>query len=288
MRERWKQAGLVFLSLLAVFAMMAGYTTLVAPIISRFVSEGHLLYAGHIGLAAVCLAAYLAATRLIERRIPTELSLSHALPALGAGMLIGCAQFSLVMTVLWIAGAYIPQGWNSVEGVWLAGLFHLAIGTREEIFYRGLLFRLCSTVVGTWGALLLNAVIFAAMHLNSPGWTPAGLCSVALAGVMFAAAYVATGRLWLPIGMHAAWNFTQGSVFGLQVSGNDTGSGLIAGTLEGPDFLTGGPFGPEATIVTVVVLLATTAYFLWRMVKLGRIERPIWSEAKRRPAPAPA
>lgn len=282
MRERWKQAGLVFLSFLAVLAFMAAYPMLANKIgIDTF-------YVAHIGFAIVTLAAYLAATLLIERRAPTELSLSHALPALGAGLLIGMAQFALVMAVLWIAGAYRPQGWQSVEGLWLAAAFHLAIGVREEIFYRGLLFRLCSRVVGTCGALLLSGAIFGAMHLASPGWTLAGLFSVALAGVMFAAAYAATGRLWLPIGMHAAWNFTQGSVFGLQVSGNDTGSGLIAGTLQGPDFLTGGPFGPEATIVTVIVIVATTAYLLWRMVALGRVEPPIWSEHKPVSVPAPA
>lgn len=280
MRERWKQAGLVFLSFVAVAAMMALYPMLVDKI------GIHTFYVAHIGLAIVTLVAYLAATRLIERRAPTELSLSPALPALGAGLLVGMAQFALVMAVLWIAGAYRPQGWNSIQGLGLAAAFWLAVGVREEIFYRGLLFRLCSKVVGTWGALLLNAVIFGAMHLASPGWTLAGLFSVALAGVMFAAAYAATGRLWLPIGMHAAWNFTQGSVFGLLVSGSDLGPGLIAGTLQGPDFLTGGPFGPEATIVTVTVLLATTAYFLWRAVKLRRVEPPIWGEHASAPAHA--
>jgi CAAX protease family protein len=282
MRERWKQAGLMFLSLLAVVAMMVGYARLITEL------GNQSLYVGHIGLAIVCLVAYLAAARLIERRAPTELSLSHALPALGAGLLVGIALFALVMAVLWIAGAYRPQGWNSVQGLGLAAMFHLAVALREEIFYRGLLFRLCSKVVGTWGALLLSAAIFGATHIGSPGWTLAGLFSVALAGVMFAAAYAATGRLWLPIGLHAGWNFTQGSVFGLLVSGNDTGSGLIAGALEGPDFLTGGPFGPEATIVTVILIGATAAYLLWRMVKLQRVEPPIWSEHKHASAPAHA
>jgi membrane protease YdiL (CAAX protease family) len=274
MRERWKQAGLILLSLVAVVAAMAAYPFLMTA------TANQSFHVGHIGLAIVCLVAYLAAARLIERRAPTELSLRHALPALGAGLLVGVALFALVMAVLWIAGAYRPQGWNSVEGLGLAAMFWLAVGVREEIFYRGLLFRLCSRVVGTWGALLLSAAIFAAMHLASPGWTLAGLVSIVVAGVMFAAAYAATGRLWLPIGLHTGWNFTQGSVFGLLVSGNDTGSGLIAGTLQGPDVLTGGPFGPEATIVTVIVIGATAAYLLWRMVKLRRVEPPIWSGVK--------
>jgi hypothetical protein len=162
-------------------------------------------------------------------------------------------------------------------------VFWLAVGAREEILFRGLLFRLCSKVVGTWGALVLSAAIFGAMHLISPGWTLVGLLSVALAGVMLGAAYTATEQLWLPIGLHTAWNFTQGSLFGLQVSGNEIGPGLIEGKLDGPDILTGGPFGPEASIVAVIIVLTVTAYLLRRIVRLGHAEPPIWSACRTAP-----
>ena len=273
MRERWKRAGLAFLSVVFVTAAVMAATTLLFNLGVRSP------FIGYVSLSIVCLATYLVAVRWIERRAPAELSLSPAPPEFGTGLLVGAAQFSLVMLILWAAGAYRPQGWNGFAGIGSAFVFWLAVGVREELFYRGLIFRLLSQVIGTWGALIVSAAIFGGMHITNAGWTVAGLISVALAGVMFAAAYVATGRLWLPIGIHTTWNFTQSAVFGLNVSGNDTGSGLIAGTLTGPDYLTGGPFGPEATFATVIVVLATTAYFIWRIVTLRRAEPPIWHRA---------
>ncbi len=174
------------------------------------------------------------------------------------------------------------EGWNGFDwrGIAVALSFWFCVAIEEEILYRALLFRLCSKVVGTWGALIVSAAIFGVMHMGNPGWTVPGLISVAVAGVMLAAAYTATGRLWLPIGIHTGWNFTQGSVFGLEVSGNDVGSGLIAGSLNGPSYLTGGRFGPEATIEAVVIVTVMATFLLWRSVKLRRIEPPIWAEAK--------
>jgi hypothetical protein len=84
------------------------------------------------------------------------------------------------------------------------------------------------------------------------------------AGVLLGAAYVVTGRLWLPIGLHIGWNFTKGSVYGMQISGNTADTGLLHGSLTGPRLLTGGAFGPEASIVAVVLCLLVAAYRLAR------------------------
>lgn len=279
MRERWKRAFLIFSTFLAVIAALAAYTALMTEI-GAF--TGH-----YVGLAIVCLVAYLAGVKLIERRVPSELFSRHALPAFVGGLLAGAVLFCMVMTALWITGVYQPQGLKRFGGLGLAAVFWFAVGAQEEILFRGLLFRLCSKVVGTWGALVVSAAIFGAVHFISPGWTLVGLLSVALAGVMLGAAYTATEQLWLPIGLHTGWNFTQGSLFGFHVSGNDIGSGLIAGKVDGPDILTGGPFGPEASIVTLIILLAATTYLLRRIVRLGRAELPVWSAAKEVPGGVP-
>lgn len=141
--------------------------------------------------------------------------------------------------------------------------------------------RLCSTIIGTWGALLLSAAIFGGLHAFNPGATAAGVVSTALAGVLLGAVFVATRRLWLPIGLHTGWNFGEGAIFGTPVSGLDGIPGVIAGTLKGPDVLTGGPYGPEASIVAVVVLTAASACALWRIARLRRAEPPIWADEKR-------
>jgi hypothetical protein len=80
---------------------------------------------------------------------------------------------------------------------------------------------------------------------------------------MFTAAYMLTRRLWLCIGIHAAWNYTLGSIFSIAVSGNQSSAGLINGTLTGPDWLTGGAYGLEASVGTLLVLIVLSAAFLW-------------------------
>jgi hypothetical protein len=73
------------------------------------------------------------------------------------------------------------------------------------------------------------------------------------------------------------WNFTEGSVFGMSVSGLNTTPGLFAGTLKGPVILTGGAFGPEASIFAVVVCLVVAVLLLWRSVQLQRVKAPMWT-----------
>jgi hypothetical protein len=93
--------------------------------------------------------------------------------------------------------------------------------------------------------------------------------------VLLAAAYAFTRRLWLPIGIHFAWNFTQGGVFGVAVSGNDI-PGLLQGRLSGPVWLSGGAFGAEASVVAVVLCLAAGIFFIAKVVQQGQIVQPFW------------
>ena len=278
MRERWKQVGLILLSALAVAAALnaAGYLA--------YKLIGGVFIAIYFTSALASFVGYLAAVRWIERRQVTEFS-PAALPALAGGLGGGIALFSVVMAILWVAGVYQPHGWGGANRLGLAFAFWLAVAAQEEIIYRGLVFRLLSKVAGTWGALLLSAVFFGATHAMNPGATAAGLNSVALAGVLLGALYVVSGRLWLPIGVHWGWNFAEGSLFGTAVSGSDVGGSLLAGKLSGPALLTGGQFGPEASIVAVLILLPCTVYCVWRIAARGRSEPPIW-RAKKAPSPS--
>lgn len=94
-------------------------------------------------------------------------------------------------------------------------------------------------------------------------------------GVLLGAAYMASGRLWLPIGLHTGLDFADDAVFGHPVSGSKIVSGLIEGQLSGPNFLTGGYWGPDASIIALIVCLAAAACLLCRMVRLKGTEPPI-------------
>jgi membrane protease YdiL (CAAX protease family) len=278
LRKTWKEVGLGLLNLLVV----VGVVVATQPLLRRYLGAG-----GAAVLALLCLGAYVAASKWIERRVPTELAINRALPELAAGILVGLALFSSVMAILWLASAYHPAGWGSYRPLPRGLFFAILAGILEELLFRGLLFRLCSKLLGTWGVLLFTSAVFGAAHAANHGATLSSSLAIALeAGILLGAAYAATGRLWVPIGLHVGWNFTEGSLFGMTLSGNTMAAGLIRGSLNGPRILTGGEFGPEASIVAVILCLAAAAYFILRIVKLNRAEPPVWRQE--RPAVAPA
>jgi uncharacterized protein len=214
-------------------------------------------------IIVAALASYAAYVRLIEGR-PTiaELSPRGAAAQLAVGFAMGAALFGATMLVLSLAGAVTlgpGEGW----GVLAPGLVvSFGAAVAEEIFLRGVVFRLVSERLGDAVGLAISAALFGAIHAGNAGATVFSCVAIALeAGVLLAAAYMVTRRLWLPIGLHAAWNFTEGNVFGAGVSGTHP-SGLLTSRFHGSDLMTGGSFGPEASIVAVLVCLVAAAAML--------------------------
>ncbi|EMA41985.1 CPBP family intramembrane glutamic endopeptidase [Halococcus hamelinensis] len=144
----------------------------------------------------------------------------------------------------------------------------------EEIIYRGVLLRVVEERLGTWVALVGSSLAFAAFHFvvtpNATLWT-AG--SIFVAGLMLGGAYVYTRRLWFPIALHAAWNFTQGAVFGIAVSGNQVANdvSLLVGETSGPTWLSGGAYGFEGSIIAVLIVGFAAGVFLWWADQRNRI-----------------
>lgn len=260
------------------------FITLVLGLVAGFATAGIAQRLGAPPLAGTTLStivlvgAYLAGVRWIERDTPPEFSrLRTSVQALG-GAGLGIALFAAVMVTLWLAGVYHFQAWGSVAGLGEGALVALMTATAEEILFRGLLYRALSQTVGTWLALASTAALFGAAHAFNPGASVVSSLAIGLeAGLLLGAAYAWTKRLWLPIGLHAGWNFAEASLFGVTESGKAQAPGAIVGQLHGPAVLTGGGFGPEASIVAVLVCLIPTAYFLWRAHGKGVIEAPVWN-----------
>ena len=100
------------------------------------------------------------------------------------------------------------------------------------------------------------------------------------AGILLGAAYLLTRRLWLAIGIHAAWNFTQGWVFSVPVSGGDAPLGLLITRRIGPDWLTGGDFGLEASAVAMVVATLAGVGLLVSALGRGAVVPPMWRRSR--------
>ena len=123
----------------------------------------------------------------------------------------------------------------------------------------------------TRAALIVSALFFGFGHLSNDNATWWSSLAIAIeAGLLLAAAYKWSGTLWVPIGIHWAWNYVQGNVFGLAVSGINIGDGMLATRVNGPDIITGGAFGPEASIITVVLGALYTLVFLANRYSITR------------------
>ena len=228
---------------------------------------------------ATSVLLYLAFVRWIEGRRPTELYRAPAVRETGVGLVLGVVLFSTSIGVIALLGGYrvsgVDPGWNLAPAAALA----ISSGVSEEILIRGVVFRLLDEWLGSWAALAISAVLFGALHLANPHATWASSIAIALeAGILLAAAYLVTRRLWLPIGMHIAWNFTQAGIFGVAVSGHES-HGILRGAPAGPDWLSGGEFGAEASVVSVLVCLAAALILLGLALRAGRIVAPSWRRA---------
>jgi len=135
----------------------------------------------------------------------------------------------------------------------------LAFGAMlEELMFRGYPFQRLAESIGSAGAILVFSALFGAVHLwnpNAGGFLSWGFFNTIAVGVLFAVAYLRTGSLWLPFGMHFAWNFFLGVVFGLPVSGLRDFSVIVRTIASGPRILTGGGYGIEASLTGAVVIL---------------------------------
>jgi membrane protease YdiL (CAAX protease family) len=227
------------------------------------------------------LATYAGFVRVIERREVAELSFAGAAPEFGSGFALGVLLFALTMLVLFSLGLVDISAAGGWQALGYPLLDALIAAVTEEVLMRGVLFRIVEENLGSWIALALSAAAFGALHAFNPGATLTSSIAIALeAGVLLAAVFMVTRRLWMVIGLHTAWNFTEGGIFGASVSGGDA-HGMLASHFHGPDVLTGGAFGPEASIVAVLICLAAGVTFLWIAGRRGHFVRPFWARGAR-------
>ncbi|MGO1854877.1 CPBP family intramembrane glutamic endopeptidase [Microbacterium gubbeenense] len=223
-------------------------------------------------VAAAMVALYYWAGRRIERRRVTELARTGALRHALIGTGIGLALSAATVGILALFGAYTITGWGSIGGALAVAGTMCAIAVAEEVFFRGVVFRL---IRGRWGvgiALGVSAVLFGLVHLVNPGATLWGAVAIAIeAGLMLGAAYLATGSLWLAIGLHFGWNFATVGLFGSVTSGAEARDSLVTAVTSGPDWLSGGSFGPEGSVIAIAVCSVTTVLLLCVAHRRGRL-----------------
>jgi len=170
----------------------------------------------------------------------------------GAEGLLGDAQFSLA-----------PASWGRV--VFSGAFFFLLLtvaAADEELIFRGYPFQRLVDAGGPVFAVIASSAVFGVAHFANPFHTWISTLNTAVVGVLLAICYLRTRALWLPLGIHFAWNFVQGSVLGLPVSGLVFPEPILQAKISGPLWLTGGAYGPEGSILSLGVIVVGTGYFL--------------------------
>ncbi len=224
-------------------------------------------------LAAALLAAYVMLRwldRLPLRGLGFPLNVAGA-RELGLGLAIGTLAMAGVVAVFAAFGGYryVPQagslgGWIATSGTALVALAIPAAS--EEALVRGYVFRALQEGPGTWVAVVLTSLVFAALHGSNPGAGPLALVNIGLAGVLLAVAVARTGTLWLATGVHLGWNWVMSGPLDLPVSGlQGLDVPLYDAVVSGPAWVTGGGFGPEgglagtlgASLALVLVIMLT-------------------------------
>lgn len=224
----------------------------IVPIVGTFsnhLAGKTLLFLGSFAV----LGLYALYVKVFERRMPHELKLRNALPNLILGIAIGGLFIACVVGILALFGVYrihaISIDW---AGIVLNCAMFSIVAVSEEIIFRGILFRMIDERYSTMLAFIISSLLFGIIHLTTVDFLTAMAISVE-AGFMLAAAYKLRNNLWVPIGIHWAWNFFLGSIFGVGVSGISQDACVIIPKITGTYILTGGDNGFEGSIVTFVL-----------------------------------
>lgn len=254
-------------ALLVVLAMC------VVMVLSEAVPKPLRLFWPSLLACALMLLIYRFYALRLERRAADEFRRDGAAGELALGLLGGWLLVGSVFALLAVLQVFRLQGSQPVP---IAGLLRglgemLLVASFEEILVRGIIFKAMERAWGSLAGLLVSSLLFGLLHLPNEGATWLSTLNVAVAGALFAAAYLASGRLWLGLGLHFGWNFCVSRLFSATVSGHKSEVGLLHGELSGADWLTGGAFGIEGSAVTLLVLLVVVALLLKLAQRRGRL-----------------
>ncbi len=228
-------------------------------------------FAGRVITLVATLGATYTMTRFINRKPFGAIGLSlhsHMFREFGVGCLLGFLMVSGIFVIELMSG-FIYLEWSGLSPLhcvrvvsWALVGFSVAAFV-EEVLFRGYFFQSLIQWITFLPATLVLAVVFAGSHYANPHATIFSLVNVGFAGVWLSIAYFKTRSLWLPFGLHLSWNFTQTTVFAFPTSGiSFPEDRLMNLTQSGPEWMTGGAFGPEGGVLATIALVVCTWYIL--------------------------
>jgi uncharacterized protein len=212
----------------------------------------------------------------IAARLERRSILSYGLPAKEAfrgkfweGIAIGVASAALVGVAMYAMGGFVISGfalrgleWISLPLLWAAGM--VLVGLAEESWFRGYPLQALARGTGFWPAAIISSLVFGALHLSKPDENFIDIFNIIAFGMIMCFALQRTGSLWLPAGIHAAFDFMQFFVIGTRNGGARPVGTLLQASFPGPAWINGGPLGTEASYFMLPVMVLLFAYIYYR------------------------
>jgi membrane protease YdiL (CAAX protease family) len=207
-----------------------------------------------IALLVPAVAAMLLIVRFVDHRPLKTFGvglLPHWQQHLALGLGIATAMLAILVAACYLLG-FVRMSWTAEHvspGILLSTFAFLALAAAvEELVFRGLPLKLLVEGMGEWPAMIFMSALFGALHLENPNSTWLGMINTIVAGILLSLAYIRTGSLWLPYGIHIGWNAGLGFVLGFPLSGIDMASLWTTG-IAGRELILGGAYGPEGGLL---------------------------------------
>lgn len=231
-------------------------------------------------------------SRFIDLRSFTEFGLQTTngwKSELWGGTALGVVAMSSIWIIQWMLGyiTFEGFGWERPSNQhWILPIFFnmllmMVVGFYEEYWTRGYQMKvlaeglhvgIITPRIAVGISMTVTSIFFGVLHAGNPNASIISIINISFAGFMLALPYVLTGRLWVSIGLHFSWNFFQGAIFGFPVSGKKFRTSVVQTVENGPEWFTGGEFGPEAGAIGLVVMATIT---LWIYIKYKQRLHPM-------------
>jgi len=195
------------------------------------------------------------------------------------GVLAGFAALSALVGAMSACGVFFFRGLalhGSAIAKWAVIYFlvFILVGVSEEFRSRGYILSSLSELLGFWPAALATSLLFGIAHLGNRNETWTGAANAALFGLVMCFVLRRTGNLWLPIGLHTAFDWSETYFYGVADSGATAPGHLLDTMTRGADWLSGGMVGPEGSVLCTLLLLTMWAVFAWRLKRAGVLNPP--------------
>jgi uncharacterized protein len=231
---------------------------LVQPIVPK-------LFYDSTGALTVCLAAWLM-VRFIDKRSFTSLGIlpRNAFRDMGLGIILGILWLAVSLGIAWAAG-FVSMQAASISYSWLFGIgFSVLFNAfAQEVLVRSYLYQTIRSRSNPAWAIFLTSMLFSVLHIGAFKGALLPAVNVFGAGILFALVYQFTGNVWMPTGIHFAWNYLMDPVLGLGVSAqNPWGTHWHLAEINGPELWIGGSFGLEGGLIVSATILITIGLLL--------------------------